>query len=122
MNYLHAMKRTLTLLPALLLLVAAVPASAQLWRDDPGLNPIPNLNGPWYANGDPERPCESGSGPGGGRHPPGGGQGRMLARHRASRPAATAQPASPWSPSFAPLRPAYAPPRWRWASSPSATP
>ena len=51
------MKHYWTILPSLLLLVVAAPARAQPWDDDSGWNRIPTLNGPWYANGDPDHPC-----------------------------------------------------------------
>lgn len=51
------MKRLLTILPCFVLLVVAMPAFALPPGDDDGPNGIPNLNGPWYANGDLERPC-----------------------------------------------------------------
>ena len=58
------MRRILTIVPTLLLLVAAVPATAQPpWRDDPRRRDdpwgdrIPNLNGTWFNSGDEDQPC-----------------------------------------------------------------
>ncbi len=51
------MKHLWTILPALALFVLVVPGRAQPWGDQDQWNPVPNLNGPWYANGDPNRPC-----------------------------------------------------------------
>jgi hypothetical protein len=50
------MKRYWTILPSLLLLVAAVPVRAQPW-DGYGWGQAPTLSGPWYANGNPDLPC-----------------------------------------------------------------
>lgn len=45
-----------TLAAGLLLLALVVPADAQYrsWRT----RPVPNLNGQWFLNGDPNKPCE----------------------------------------------------------------
>ena len=57
------MKRMLMIVPTLLLL--AIPAAAQPWRDDDRRDLVPNLNGTWYMNGDEDLPCYIEMRPGG---------------------------------------------------------
>ena len=53
------MRRILTIVPSLLLLVAAVPATAQPPRrdDDRWRDRIPNLSGTWFNSGDEDQRC-----------------------------------------------------------------
>jgi hypothetical protein len=56
----RALSTTLSVLPVgLLLLTLTVSAAAQGPGDyGPPPPPVPNLNGTWYLNGDPDKPCQ----------------------------------------------------------------